>query len=132
MADIRVRVGQQNSIKVISALSGQTGTASTTNADFATYADYARVAGIATNLAPNAKIDVTTLNVTGIATFGRPVKYEVGYYNGPNGIAYFNNSGQLVSGPNINNPQPQVNGVVLSVDTSGNPAWASVIDGGFY
>ena len=132
MADIRVRVGQQNSIKVISALSGQSGTASTTNANFANYAEYARIAGIATNLAPNANIDIATLNVTGISTFGQPIKYEVGYYDGPNGIAYFNNSGQLVSGPDANNPQPRVNGVVLSIDNSGNPAWASVIDGGFY
>ncbi len=132
MADIRVRVGQQNSIKVISSLSGSSGAASTTNANFADYAEYARVAGIATNLSPNAKIDVSTLNVSGISTFGQPIKYEVGYYDGPNGIAYFNNSGQLVSGPDADSAQNRVNGVVLTINDSGSPVWANVIDGGFY
>lgn len=132
MADIRVRVGQQNSIKVISSVSGQSGAASTTNANYADYAEYARVAGIATNLAANSKIDVSTLNVTGISTFGQPIKYEVGYYNGPNGIAYFNSNGQLISGPDADSTQEKVNGVVLTIDDSGSPIWASSIDGGFY
>jgi len=132
MADIRVRVGQQNSIKVISALSGQAGSISTTTANYADYAEYARVAGIATNLKPNAKIDVATLNVGGISTFGQPIKYEVGNYDGPNGIAYFNNSGQLVSSSDSDSPQNRVNGVVLSINDSGVPVWSNVIDGGFY
>ncbi len=131
MSDIRVRVGQQNSIKVISSLAGQSGVVTTT-ASYANYADYAAVAGIATNLTPGAKIDISTLNVTGISTFGQPIKYEVGYFDGPNGIAYFNNSGQLVSGPDSDSPQNRINGVVLTINDSGIPVWSNVIDGGFY
>lgn len=131
MADIRVRVGQQNSIKVISSLAGQAGIVTVT-ADYARVADYAHVAGIASNVSPGSSIDATSLNITGISTFAQPIKYEVGYYDGPNGIAYFNNSGELVSGPDANSPQNRVNGVVLTIDDSGAPIWSNVIDGGFY
>ena len=131
MADIKVRVGQQNSIKVISSLSGQSGIVTSTS-NYADYAQYAAVAGITSNVTSGLAVDAKSLNVTGISTFAQPIKYEVGYYNGPNGIAYFNNSGQLISGANANSTQNRVNGVVLTINDSGSPVWSNVIDGGFY
>jgi hypothetical protein len=131
MADIRVRVGQQNSIKVVSALTGQQA-GITTSASSAHVADYAYVAGIATNIAPGSALDGKSLNITGISTFSQPIQYSVGNYNGPNGIAYFNNDGKLVSGPNVTASQDHTNNAVLTVDLSGNPIWANAIDGGSY
>ena len=129
MPDIRVRVGQQNSIKVVSALGGQQ--IGLTSSSSAHVADYAYVAGIATNLVHGSNIDVSSLNVTGISTFGNPIQYSVGNYNYPGGIAYFSNDGHLISGPNSNLPQ-HYGGTFLGAAVDGSPIWIDTIDGGSY
>lgn len=130
MPDIRVRVGQQNSIKVVSSLTGQS-QIGLTSATTAHVADYAYVAGIATHLVGGGNIDVSSLNVTGISTFGNPIQYSVGNYNYPGGMAYFSNDGHLISGPNSNNPQ-HYGGTFLGAGVDGNPIWIDRIDGGSY
>lgn len=136
MGDITVRVGQQNAIKVISSISGTGGAASTTYANSAGVANYANFAGVSTNVVGGVAA-VSTLNVSGIATFAgnvtfnNSIHYQSGIYSGPNGVAYFNNSGNLVSSPNTNSYQSN-SSYILTVDSSGNPIWTDTITGGNY
>jgi hypothetical protein len=151
MSDIKVRVGQQNAVKVISSISGSAG-------GFATLAENV-IGGIAS---------VTSLNVSGISTFvgvstfkndvyidgdlyvGDDIFFdeftarnsiitgistvEGGLYYGPyysGGIAYFDNSGLMVSTGGTDLSIDYTN-YILTTDNSGTPIWSSVIDGGSY
>jgi hypothetical protein len=140
MGDITVRVGQQNAIKVISSISGVAN--SITHVSNSDVASYAYVAGVSTNVIGGVGI-LSTFQVTGISTFygnvtfndntifDNPINYINGIYNGPNGVAYFNNSGNLVSSPNTNSYQSN-SSYILTVDSSGNPIWTDTITGGNY
>jgi hypothetical protein len=140
MPDIKVRVGQQNAIKVISSISGVAN--SITHVNTSDVASYAYVAGISTNVIGGVGI-LSSFQVTGVSTFYgnvnfdnnttflNPINYAYGIYNGPNGIAYFNSSGNLVSSPNTNSYQSN-SSYILTVDNSGNPIWTDTITGGTY
>lgn len=121
MSDIKVRVGQQNSIKVISSVSGAAG-------GRAVFAQNV-IGGIAS---------VTSLNVSGISTFGGSIYAEdlflekiryLSYF--PNSVAYFNQVGILT---HTQNPANAINytNYLLTTNNFGVPAWSSVIDGGTY
>jgi len=91
MADIKVRIGQSDAIKVIasrqgvtgesasSAYANQSGISSSSNyavsAGVATYTTYAENSGIATNVIGGIG-SVTQLNVTGISTFNEDVQFK--------------------------------------------------------
>jgi hypothetical protein len=131
MSDIKVRVGQQNSVKVISSISG--------GSNFAFNAVNAEnvIGGIAS---------VTQLNVSGISTFvgiatfndnvyidgdlflGQSLYYPAGQ---PYGVAYFDLNDQLVSTGTTAVAISETN-YILSTNNSGVPTWSSVIDGGSY
>lgn len=167
MADIRVkvtpqseiksRVGQQNSLKVVSAVSGSAGgkavvadnviggiasVSSLYVSGVSTFVGLGTFVGdlyIGNNLIVGGTIqsnylylnlqDLNTvnLNVTGISTFNSI------YYNsyGENGVAYFNNTGLLTSTGSPTNNIDYTN-YVLTTNNLGVPAWSSVIDGGEY
>lgn len=116
MADIRVRVGQENAIKVISSVSGSAGGKSITSTNV--------IGGIAS---------VTQLTVSGISTFSGDL-YYMPYYNAAfvSGIAYFDSLGKLTStyGPSFSSINET--NFVLSTNNDGTPSWANVIDGGEY
>jgi hypothetical protein len=149
MADIRVRVGQQNAIKVVSS-----GTA----ADFTTNA-YNVIGGIAS---------VRELYVSGISTFvgvstfknnvyidgnlyvTNDLRFDEflarngvitgiatisgGLYYGPyyaNGMPYFNSYGLVVSTQSPQNGIDYTN-YIMTTDNAGVPAWSNAIDGGLY
>ena len=140
MPDIRVRVGQQNATKVISSISGVAN--SITHVNASDVASYAYVAGISTSVIGGVGI-LSSFQVTGVSTFYgnvnfdnnttflNPLNYSYGNYNGPNGIAYFNNSGNLVSSPNTYSYQSN-SSYILTVNSSGNPIWTDTITGGNY
>jgi hypothetical protein len=52
-------------------------------------------------------------------------------FDGPNGIAYFDNLGRLIGAASTENAV-QTSFFVLTTDTVGIPTWTSVIDGGIY
>ena len=116
MADIRVRVGQENAIKVISSVSGSAGGKSITSTNV--------IGGIAS---------VTQLTVSGISTFSNSIYYTP-YSDGSfaGGVAYFGYSGILTSTRRASFASTSETNFVLSTNNEGMPAWANVIDGGEY
>lgn len=151
MTDIKVRVGQQNAIKIVSSVSGSAGGVASLTKNV--------VGGIAS---------VTSLYVSGVSTFVGVSTFENdvyingdlyvgddifsdeffarnsyitgistvmgGFYYGPyysGGIAYFNNSGLMVSTGGTNFSIDYTN-YILTTDNSGIPVWSSVIDGGTF
>lgn len=152
MADIKVRVGQQNSIKVISSVSGSS---NASNALFATNVvggiasvTQLNVSGISTfvglsTFKSSVYIDgdlfvsddlvfdeftVRSGTVTGILTVNQALFYPPG---NTYGVAYFNPSDQLVSTGTTNSAITETN-YMLTTNSSGVPTWSSVIDGGVY
>jgi hypothetical protein len=123
MADIRVRVGQENAIKVIASVSGSAGGQAVTSDNV--------IGGIAS---------VTQLSVSGVSTFVGLSTFSNSVYFGGSvyytpyigygyGVAYFNNFGELVSTGSTSINQSNL---ILSTDQLGIPTWANTIDGGLY
>lgn len=119
--DIKVRVGQENAVKVISSLSGSSGRNAVISENV--------IGGIAS---------VRQLYVSGISTFVGIASFSNNVYiNGSlvfipypeYGVAYFNNFGQLVSaGSSVINES----NLLLTTNMSGVPTWTNIIDGGTY
>lgn len=146
MADIKVRVGQQNAVKVISSISGSAG-------GRAVYAENV-VGGIAsvTSLVVNGistfnglttfRYDTYALNfyatnirsnnltITGITSFSGGGNFVFSNSN-PNSLAYFNNLGFLTSTQSPGNGINYTNSIATT-DDMGIPTWSSTIDGGDY
>ena len=144
MSDIKVRVGQQNGVKIISSISG--------GSQYALYAENViggianvtqlNVSGISTfvgvaTFKNNVYIDGDLIfdeftsrngNITGILTVGQSLYYPAGQ---PYGIAYFDLNDQLVSTGTTAVAISETN-YILSTNNSGVPTWSSVIDGGSY
>ena len=116
MADIRVRVGQENAIKVISSVSGSSGGKSITSINV--------IGGIAS---------VTQLSVSGVSTFSNSIYYTP-YSDGSfvGGVAYFGYSGILTSTRRASFASTSETNFVLSTNNEGMPAWANIINGGEY
>ena len=141
MSDIKVRVGQQNSIKVISSLSGGTaftqdsrnsinvigGIASVTQLNVSGISTFV---GVATFVG-DVYIDEFTArnaNITGIATVSSAFYY--GQYN-TGGVAYFDSTGLMVS-TGSNSSAINYTNYILTTDNVGITTWSSTIDGGEY
>ena len=153
MSDIKARVGQQNSIKIISSISG--------GADFSSISFIAEnvIGGIASVTQLNVSglstfVGVATFkndvyidgdlyvgddlifdeftsgngNITGILTVGQSFYYPDGQ---PYGVAYFDPNDRLVSTGTTSSAISETN-YILTTDNSGIPTWSSVIDGGTY
>ena len=69
--------------------------------------------------------------ITGFATVTEGIYYDAGDYNGPNGVAYFDNTGKLIGGSNVSSGITTSNSI-LTVNASGIPTWTSTTDGGAY
>lgn len=153
MSDIKVRVGQQNTVKVISSISG--GSVFAENATNATNViggiasvTQLRVSGLSTFIGVSTfKSDVyidgdlyigddlnfdeftaRNGNITGILTVGQSLYYTPGQ---PYGVAYFDTNDQLVSTGTTASAISETN-YILSTNASGVPTWSNVIDGGSY
>jgi len=141
MSNIRVRVGQQNSVKVISTVSGTPFTQNAVNV----------IGGIAS---------VTQLNVSGLSTFVGVATFTNDVYIGGDlyirddlkideftarnanitgklnisnalGVAYFNSFGTMVSTGSTSNAINYTN-YILITNNAGITTWSSTIDGGEY
>jgi len=151
MPDIKVKVGQQNAIKVISSISGAAGGFSNVSQNVIggiASVTSLNVSGIstfvgATTFKNNVYIDgdlyigddlvfdefiARNGNITGILTVGQSIYYPVGE---PYGVAYFDLDDQLVSTGTTALAISETN-YILTNDNSGIPTWSGVIDGGVY
>ena len=71
-----------------------------------------------------------TLNITGFVTVTEGLYYDADDYDGPNGIAYFDNTGKLISADSSSTETLETTNLILTTNASGLPRWSSVIDGG--
>lgn len=72
--------------------------------------------------------DVT---ITGFVSVTEGLYYDPDDYDGPNGIAYFDNTGKLIGAASTENAITE-SFFVLTTDSVGIPTWTSVIDGGVF
>ena len=147
MSDIKVRVGQQNSVKVISSISGGSnfafnainaenvigGIASVTQLNVSGISTFVGVATFKNNVYIDGDLvfdEFTSrnANITGILTVGQSLYYPAGQ---PYGVAYFDLNDQLVSTGTTAVAISETN-YILSTNNSGVPTWSSAIDGGSY
>jgi hypothetical protein len=154
MSDIKVRVGQQNSIQVISSVSNGSafsensknvigGIASVSQLNVSGISTFVGIATFINDVyiggdlyvQDDLRFDEFTarnINVTGIATINN-AKISLIYYQNSNtsGVAYFNSSGLMVSTGSTNSAINFTN-YILTTDNSGVPTWSNIIDGGSY
>jgi len=149
MPDIKVRVGQQNAVKVVSSISGSTssfiaknvigGIASVTQLHVSGISTFVGISTFKSDvyidgdlyIADDLNFDEFTArngNITGILTVGQEFYYPPGE---PYGVAYFNTNDKLVSTGTTTSAITETN-YIISTNASGIPTWASVIDGGTY
>ena len=147
MSDIKVRVGQQNSVKIISSISGGSdyafnstnaenvigGIASVTSLNVSGISTFVGIATFKNNVYIDGDLVFDEFrarngNITGILTVGQSFYYPPGQ---PYGVAYFDPNDQLVSTGTTSSAISETN-YILTTDNSGIPTWSSVIDGGTY
>lgn len=154
MADIKVRVGQQNAIKILSSVSGSAGgnaqnavnavnviggIASVTQLNVSGVSTFVGISTFKNDVYINGDLYVSddiifdeygarNANISGILTVGQSIYYPIGE---PYGVAYFNNEDKLVSSGSTATAITETN-YIFSTNSSGIPTWASVIDGGIY
>lgn len=151
MSDIKVRVGQQNAVRVVSSISGASGgfaslaenviggIASVTSLNVSGLSTFVGVATFKNNvyidgdlyISDDLVFDEFTVrngNVTGILTVGQSFYYLPGQRYG---VAYFDSNDRLVSTGTTAVAITETD-YILTTDNSGIPTWSSVIDGGTY
>jgi hypothetical protein len=153
MSDIKVRVGQQNSVKIISSISGGSdyalnstnavnvigGIASVTSLNVSGISTFVGIATFKNNVYIDGDLYIgddlvfdefraRNGNITGILTVGQSLYYPAGQ---PYGVAYFDLNDRLVSTGTTSLAISETN-YILTTDNSGIPTWSSVIDGGTY
>jgi hypothetical protein len=144
MADIKVRVGQQNAVKIISSVSGSAGGSAVVSQNVIggiASVTSLQVSGVSTFVGLSTfqgdayfrnvyvqSSSITNLNLTGIATFSGDLYYSSFYTNG---LAYFDSSGLLRS---TDSPIDAIDNTnyIMTTDDFGVPIWSSVIEGGSY
>ena len=153
MSDIKARVGQQNSIKIISSIYGGSdfssisfiaenvigGIASVTQLNVSGLSTFVGVATFKNDVYIDGDLyegddlvfdefRARNGNITGILTVGQSFYYPNGQ---PYGVAYFDPNDRLVSTGTTSSAISETN-YILTTDNSGIPTWSSVIDGGTY
>ena len=151
MPDIKVKVGQQNAIKVISSISGAAGgfsnvsqnviggIASVTSLNVSGISTFVGVATFKSDVYIDGDLYIgddlvfdefraRNGNISGILTVGQEFYYAIGQ---PYGVAYFDSNDKLVSTGTTTLAISETN-YILTTDNSGIPTWSSVIDGGTY
>ena len=71
------------------------------------------------------------VNVTGFVTVTDGIYYGPGDFDGPNGIAYFDNTGKLI-GAASTEAGISTSNYILTTNASGIPVWTTTIDGGAF
>lgn len=80
----------------------------------------------------NGDLDINSdINVTGFVSVTEGLYYDADDYDGPNGVAYFDNTGKLIGAASTENAVTETY-YILTTNAVGIPTWTSVIDGGTY
>lgn len=147
MSNIKVRIGQQNAVKVTSSFSGGNvfatnatnavnvigGIASVTQISVDGQSSFSGIATFNNDVYIDGNFYITTplnfnnINISGILTANQ-ISYPTA---NPYGIAYFDSDNNLVSTSSTNFAISQSN-YILSTNNLGIPFWADSIDGGIY
>lgn len=69
------------------------------------------------------------VRVVGFVSVTEGLYYDSGDYDGPNGVAYFDNTGRIIGAASTENSLTETY-FVLTTNSAGTPYWSSVIDGG--
>ena len=97
--------------------------------------DNLNVSGVSTftsDINVSSDINVTgDLRITGFASVTQGLYYDSNDYDGPNGIAYFDNTGKLIGAASTGNAVPETY-FILTTNNVGIPTWTSTIDGGSF
>lgn len=147
MSNIKVRVGQQNAIRVTSSISGGTafadnstnsinvigGIASVTQLSVSGVSTFSGISTFKDDVYIDANLILDTFtansgNISGILTVGQSLYYTPGQ---PYGIAYFDLNDRLTSTGSTSSSISFSN-YVLTTNNSGVPSWTNTIDGGEY
>lgn len=147
MSNIKVRVGQQNAIRVTSSISGGTafadnatnstnvigGIASVTQLSVSGVSTFSGISTFKNDVYIDSNLTLNTFtansgNITGILTVGQFLYYSPGQ---PYGIAYFDSNDRLTSTGSTSASISQSN-YVLTTNNLGVPSWTDTIDGGEY
>ena len=77
---------------------------------------------------------VGDLSIVGFVSVTEGLYYDADDYDGPNGVAYFDSTGKLVSGISTESAIDTSNYILTTLETAGigTPVWTSTIDGGEY
>lgn len=149
--NVKVRIGQQNAVKVTSSVSGSNvfadiatnvigGIASvsqlsvsgvSTFTGIATFKNDVTIEGNLTFSGGSltlSNLSASNANISGILTVGTSLYYPSGQ---PYGIAYFDQNDLLVSTGTTAAAITETN-YILSTNSSGVPSWSNTIDGGSY
>jgi len=93
------------------------------------------VAGVSTfagDLNLTGDLDITgDVSVTGFVSVTEGLYYDADDYDGPNGVAYFDNTGKLIGAASTENALTE-SYFVLTTNSVGIPTWTSTIDGGSF
>jgi len=73
-----------------------------------------------------------TLGVDGLVSTTEGLYYETSDINLPNGVAYFDNTGKLVTSPQSDNSIDTSNYILTTQTSNKLPVWTTTIDGGSY
>tara|TARA_R100000030_G_scaffold69992_2_gene53643 strand:- start:140 stop:1165 length:1026 start_codon:yes stop_codon:yes gene_type:complete len=73
----------------------------------------------------------SNISITGFVTVTEGLYYDSDDYDGPNGIAYFDNTGKLIGAASTENALTETY-YILTTNAVGIPTWTSVIDGGVF
>jgi len=80
----------------------------------------------------NSNIDIEgNVIITGFASVTEGLYYDANDYDGPNGIAYFDNTGKLIGAASTENSLTE-SYFLLTTNNVGIPTWTSTIDGGSF
>lgn len=153
MSDIKVRVGQQNTVKILSSITGGSafaenarnaenvigGIASVTQLSVSGVSTFVGVSTFNNDVYIGGDLYVNddiffdeftsrNANITGILTVAQSIYYPPGESFG---VAYFDANDRLVS-TGTTATAISVTNYILSTNASGVPSWSNVIDGGEY
>jgi hypothetical protein len=142
MSDIKVRVGQQNAVKIVSSISGSSGGRAVTAENViggiasVTQLSVNNVSGVSTftgSVSIGGSLTVGSFSVdeftAGIAT----VTDELYYTAYDSGVAYFDPSGLVVStGAASTTNSIDYSNYVLTTNNVGIITWTRILDGGTY
>lgn len=106
------------------------GIITTTNLEVGGVSTFRNTVDIDANLDITGDTDqIGNQRVVGFVSVTEGLRYEGDDYDGPNGIAYFDNNGRLIGAASTENALTETY-FILTTNAVGIPTWTSVIDGG--